>query len=156
MKILALDTGTTQTGYCIMDMEKPELKEAGKTDNDNILCVIAGTLFNKAVDVVVYEEFESFGMAIGKETMRSIWWNGRYYQEAEAYGKEIKSITRRQEKLHLCNSVKAKDCNIRQALIDKYGKVGTKKNPGFFYGVSGDMWSAIAVAVTYYETEVKK
>ena len=58
---------------------------------------------------------------------------------------------------HGCLS--AKDKNIRQALIDRYGVVGTKKDPGFFY-VNGtkfakDMWAAMAVAVTYFDKYIK-
>jgi hypothetical protein len=45
--------------------------------------------------------------------------------------------------------MKAKDGNIRQALIDRFGVVGTKKNQGWFYGFSGDIWSAYAVGITY-------
>ena len=48
--------------------------------------------------------------------------------------------------------MKAKDSNIRQALIDRFGPVGTKKNPGWFYGVSKDVWAAIAVGgVTFHD-----
>jgi hypothetical protein len=43
--------------------------------------------------------------------------------------------------------MRAKDPNVRQALLDKIGPVGTKKNPGPLYGVSGHGWSALAVAV---------
>ncbi len=39
--------------------------------------------------------------------------------------------------------------NIRQALIDRFGPPGKKKAPGATYGLSGDMWSALAVAVTF-------
>ena len=35
----------------------------------------------------------------------------------------------KEEKMNLCGSMKAKDSNIRQALIDRFGEVGTKKNP---------------------------
>jgi hypothetical protein len=31
-------------------------------------------------------------------------------------------------------------------LIDIYGEVGTKKNPGGTFGMSGDKWAALAVA----------
>jgi hypothetical protein len=45
--------------------------------------------------------------------------------------------------------MKAKDANIRQALIDKIGPQGTKKDPGPTYGISKDVWSALAIAVTH-------
>jgi len=55
---------------------------------------------------------------------------------------------------HLCNTSRANDSNIRQALIDRFGPgrekaIGTKKNPGPLYGIKKDLWSALAVAVTY-------
>jgi hypothetical protein len=49
--------------------------------------------------------------------------------------------------------MKAKDANIRQALIDIYGgndkAIGNKKTPGPLYGIKGDLWAALAVAVTF-------
>ena len=59
--------------------------------------------------------------------------------------------------MYLCNSMRAKDSNIRQAILDRYpttggGKcpqVGTKKEPGPLYGVSKDVWAAIGVGLTY-------
>ena len=50
-----------------------------------------------------------------------------------------------------------RDANIRQALIDRYGPgkdraIGRKLSPGPLYGLSGDCWSALAVAVTTTET----
>lgn len=73
----------------------------------------------------------------------------------------MQKIFRREEKLYLCGRASAKDVNIRQALVDRYapgqpnfGK-GTKKNPGFFYGFSADMWAAMAVAVTYFDKYIK-
>jgi len=56
-------------------------------------------------------------------------------------------------KLHLTQTRRAKDANIRQALIDRYGPgkalaVGLKATPGPLYGLTGDCWSALAVAVT--------
>jgi hypothetical protein len=65
--------------------------------------------------------------------------------------KRVKYIYRKDEKMNLCHSMKAKDANIRQALIDRFGVVGTKKSPGWFYGVSKDVWAAIAVGVTYHD-----
>ncbi|MBV8782506.1 MAG: hypothetical protein JO353_14005, partial [Phycisphaerae bacterium] len=54
---------------------------------------------------------------------------------------------------------RAKDGNIRQALIDRFGPtkeraIGKKKSPGPLYGMSGDCWSALAVAVTYADQRI--
>jgi hypothetical protein len=61
-------------------------------------------------------------------------------------------ITRGEVKVHVCNSKKAKDANVRQALIDRLGKPGTKKAPGPTYGIAGDVWAALAVAVTWWDS----
>ena len=54
---------------------------------------------------------------------------------------------------------KAKDSNIRQALVDRfapgqpnYGK-GTKAQPGWFYGFNADIWQAYALAVYAADTQ---
>jgi hypothetical protein len=62
-------------------------------------------------------------------------------------------IYRADVKLHLCNSHRAKDKNVRQALIDLYGPtkeaaIGRKASPGPLYGLAGDGWAALGVAVT--------
>ena len=60
-------------------------------------------------------------------------------------------------KLNLCGNPRAKDANIRQAIIDRFGgkaaAIGTKKNPGPLYGVSGDVWAAIAVGLTWQDRQ---
>ena len=62
-------------------------------------------------------------------------------------------------KLTLCGDARAKDPNIRAALIDRWGgskaaAVGTKKSPGPLYGFKSDMWAALAVAETFIEREL--
>jgi hypothetical protein len=61
-------------------------------------------------------------------------------------------VFRKDVKMHLCNSMRAKDANIRTALIDKLGAPGTKKMQGPTYGVTSHAWAALAVAVTAHET----
>ena len=55
-------------------------------------------------------------------------------------------------KMHLCNSPRAKDANVSQALKDKLGEVGTAKAPGPLYGIAKHAWAALAVGV--YAAEV--
>jgi hypothetical protein len=55
-------------------------------------------------------------------------------------------------KLHLCGSSRAKDPNVRTALLDRFGGAGakgTKAAPGPLYGIAADLWSALAIAVTW-------
>lgn len=96
------------------------------------------------------------GMAVGKSVFDTVFWYGRM---VEAFGDDtrVHFFTRPQIKTQICGSAKAKDTNIRQALIDRFGgsrqaAVGTKKNPGPLYGIKSHAWSALAVAVTFRET----
>lgn len=84
-----------------------------------------GALFNKTI----IEMIASYGMAVGKEVFETCVWIGRFRQIAESQDIEAKYIYRKDEKMNLCHSMKAKDSNIRQALIDRFGEVGTKKKP---------------------------
>jgi len=152
MTFIALDVGTEKTAFAVMN-EHYDLYDFGKVDNEEL---IYSTYYSS--DVMIYEEFASYGMPIGKTTMESIKWNGRFIQRAtdgaREIDKEIKIVPmlRKDVKMNLCGTMKAKDSNIRQALIDRFGGIGTKKDKGFFYGVSADVWSAIAICVTYIDS----
>lgn len=98
--------------------------------------------------VIACEWIESFGMAVGQSIFQTVFAIGGFAQHAR-----IRLIPRRDVKLHLCASPRAKDANIRQALIDRFGEVGTKKNPGPLYGIASHRWAALAVAVTAHDLE---
>lgn len=99
---------------------------------------------------VACEWVESFGMAVGQEVFRTVHAIGLL----TAYVDDLRLIPRRDVKLNLCQSPRAKDKNVRQALIDRLGPVGTKKAPGPCYGVSTHAWAALAVAVTAFDYPV--
>jgi len=93
---------------------------------------------------IACEWFQSYGMIAGKEVFETVFNIGRIYTAAR-----FRLIPRVDVKLHLCGSVRAKDANIRQALIDRFGPIGSKKEPGKLYRVRGShLWAALAVAVT--------
>jgi hypothetical protein len=149
--MLALDPGTIESGWVLYAHKK--IIDSGVMDNED-LCrrIAAGSFGLTLADAVAIEMVESFGMAVGVSTFRTVWWSGRFAQAWMARsGKLPIEITRKQEKLHLCQSMKAKDKNIRQALIDRFGEPGTKKNPGGTYGVRSHAWSALAVAATAWD-----
>ena len=99
-----------------------------KTKNEEILEFLENNRycgFNTVGDIVI-EMIASYGMPVRKEVFETCVWIGKF---AEASGMRESYIYRKEEKINLCNSMKAKDSNIRQALIDRFGVVGTKKNP---------------------------
>lgn len=144
--ILAIDPGTTQSGVVLyLD---GRVIESGIHDNPTVLEIIGRT----DAEQLAIEMVESFGMAVGKEVFRTVWWIGRFAQAwMDRRGALPAEVTRRAVKLHLCGSSRAKDPNIRQALLDKLGPQGTKAAPGPTYGVKSHAWSALAVAVTAAE-----
>jgi hypothetical protein len=69
---------------------------------------------------------------------------------------DVELIYRKDIKLFLCGTMRAKDANIRQALIDKIGPQGTKAQPGPTYGIKSHSWAALAVAVYAAQNNNKK
>jgi hypothetical protein len=95
----------------------------------------------------------SYGMPVGREVFETCLWIGRFVEAWASRGGEYRLVYRREVKLHLCESVRANDANIRAALIDRFGPgkpaaIGTKKAPGPLYGLKGDEWAALGVALT--------
>ena len=155
MTILALDPGNTQTGYAVLEMPEFRLIKFGKADNTSLLTLVANSDILYDVDAVAIEMVASYGMAVGREVFETCVWIGRFHQASDHPNTHY--VYRKEEKEILCGSLRAKDANIRQALIDRYARhdlkhgKGTKGNPDVFYGVSKDVWAAIAVGVTYFE-----
>ena len=141
--ILAIDPGTTESGVVVF--RDGRILHTEVCDNVRALHLVRTVNAN----VLALEMVASYGMAVGKEVFRTVWWTGRF---AEAWLQRTECLPRevfRQEvKLHLCASPRAKDANIRQALIDLLGPQGTKKAPGPTFGVKSHGWAALAVAVT--------
>lgn len=151
MKILAIDPGNIESAYCVIEDEEYEPLGFSKMENDRLLGYMQSQ--SAMYDKVIIEMVASYGMAVGKEVFDTCVWIGRFKQKAIENDIPVEYIYRKEEKMNLCNSMKAKDSNIRQALIDRFGVVGTKKNPGWFYGFKKDIWQAYAVGVTYLDKE---
>lgn len=102
-------------------------------------------------DVIVIEKIASYGMPVGEEIFGTVFWSGRFAEAAKANGSLVFRIPRKDIKVHICNTAKATDANIRFQLVERFGPPGTKKNPGGTYGLKADAWAALAVAVTFFD-----
>ena len=162
MVVFAIDPGNEYSAYCIMN-DQYELISFEKILNKQLMTTMKTHLDENKEHIsdVVIERVASYGMPVGREVFETCEWIGRFSQEAEKKV-PVNYIYRRDEKLYLCFDSKAKDSNIRAALIERFAKHdfkngrGTKNNPDYFYGVSKDVWAAISVAVTYLDMQKEK
>lgn len=146
--VLAIDPGTTESGWCLYRQDGAVLG-SGVKPNDIMLMEIRQSY----AEELAIEMVASYGMAVGREVFETCVWIGRFKQ-AWKYPDSVRLVYRKDVKLHLCGTCKAKDANIRQALIDLFGgsaAIGKKASPGPLYGVKSHAWPALAVAITATE-----
>lgn len=142
MKILAIDPGNERSAFVIWDGKT--IHDKGIVDNEQLL------EYSEAYDYLAIEMVASYGMPVGRTVFETCVWIGRFLEMLKRK-EDYKLIYRKDIKMHLCHSMRAKDGNIRQAIIDRLGAPGTKKNQGVTYGVSKDIWSALGVAIYAYD-----
>jgi hypothetical protein len=153
MTILAIDPGTEQSGWCMF--AHGGVTNSGVMPNAELLDFMQSDHFHIFDHRLAIEMIASYGMPVGREVFETCVWIGRFKQ-AWHTPDAVELVYRKDVKMHLCGTTKAKDPNVRQALIDMFprtggGKtpqVGTKGQPGPLFGVSSHAWAALGVAVT--------
>lgn len=148
-RILAIDPGTTESGYVLY--QGGRVHESGVLANAEMLVRVQ----QWPAPRLAIEMIASYGMAVGREVFETCVWIGRF-QQAWRDPDAVELVYRKDVKLHLCGTSRAKDANIRQALLDLYPRtgggrtpqIGTKAQPGPLYGVSSHAWPALGVALT--------
>lgn len=154
--ILAIDPGNIYSAYVLVEEDLSRVVDKGKIENDELLKMMVSFKLRYEVSCVAIEMIASYGMAVGATVFETCVWIGRFTERATQLMYEVEYVYRKEEKMLLCNSMKAKDSNIAQALIDLFAKdtpnkgKGTKKEPGYFYGFKSDIWAAMAVAYVYH------
>jgi hypothetical protein len=140
MIVIGVDPGTEKSAYAMYNGR--EVLSFGIWDNE----ALRHHGFWEEQNVFI-EMIASYGMAVGASTFETVYWIGRFVELAAISGGKVTRVFRKDIKLHLCNSPRAKDGNVRQALIDRIGPQGSKKNQGPTYGIKSHEWAALAVAV---------
>lgn len=146
--MIAVDPGTKQSGVVYYDN--------GKVTYADIIpnAEVVEILDSNWREPVAIELIQPMGMPLGMSTVWTTVWTGRFV-EAAGTEADVRWIHRTTIKADLCASTRAKDANVRQALIDlfsptgggKVPQIGTKKQPGPLYGIKSHLWAALAVAV---------
>ena len=156
-RILCVDPGTTHSGVVEFDGVNI-IPVSAKYDNEELVQLLrnVGPRGNGYLKHMAIEMIASYGMAVGESTFETVRWIGRLQ---EAFNEpDTTLVYRKNVKMFLCNSMRAKDANIRRAILDlfpatgggKTPQIGTKSQPGPLFGVTSHMMSALAVGLWYH------
>lgn len=155
MLILAIDPGPERSSAVVWDAEACRVVEGGDQEANEGIAV---RLHNRPPDgcgVLVIERPVLMGKNATAALLETARWAGVF--EGSWLG-IVDRLTYHRVRAHLTRSGSARESEVKQALISRFapsgygpqGK-GTKANPGPFYGVTGHMWSAVAVAVAWWD-----
>lgn len=141
MEIFAIDPGNEQSAFVIWDGTC--IKEKGIIPNEDLLFRLTHQFRHIVIEMVA-----SYGMPVGATVFNTCVWIGRFIQ---AVNGNATLIYRKDVKMFLCGSMRAKDSNIRQRLIDLYEpNLKPRQRPkGVLKGLKADEWAALSIAVTY-------
>lgn len=148
LSVLAIDPGPERSAWILLD-------------GDTVLShgLEPNAIFAPPVHLaheIAIECLACYGMPVGAEIFETAYWIGQLFERWKVRTRPVRRILRRDVKLHLCGSARAKDGNVRRAILDRYPRtgggacpqVGTKAQPGPLYGVRRDVWAALAVGIT--------
>jgi len=148
MIILAIDPGSALSALVFFDTVGQCVVEKMKIGNEAALLYLEHN--RGTADHLAIEMAESFGAKVWGQVFTTVLWTGRLVQ---AWRKDFTLVTRREVKMQLCNSGRAKDAQIRNCLIERWGgkdvAIGNRKEPGPLFGITADMWQALAIGVTW-------
>ena len=158
---LCFDPGTFKTGWVIFDPHAETVLDAGWDKNDDAIEVTECMGFH---DRIIMETFAAQGMPLGSSSLETVRFEGMLIERAAASRQiVVDRITRREIKLTLCGTSRAKDQNVRAALVDLYASdwvsigngLGVKSNPSPLAklrackGAAAHTFAALAVATAW-------
>ena len=150
--LACVDPGTTHSGFVVFNGIDVLFADS-HVDNEALLHMLAskGTYDHMAIEMVA-----SYGMAVGKSVFETVFWIGRFVQAFG--GSKATRVYRKDVKLWLCGTPRAKDANVRRAVLDMFPQTGggaepakgIKSKPGPLYGVKSHAISALAVGLYWF------
>lgn len=171
---IGIDPGTRETG--VATLLGDTVPDSGILPNEELPAWLENLLRDYRDTAAVteirigIEMIACYGMPVGKDVFETILWIGHFITrfstlaappcKPQSPAMAIRKVYRMQVKSHLCHSAKAKDPNIRQAIIDLFPpsgggrtpQIGTNPQPGPLYGIKSHAWAALGVALTARDT----
>lgn len=173
MRLLAIDPGTNESAWVELYLPEkaatdalgielpPIVSNKSIEPNEKLAETIrwwAGPGRDHKADHMAIEMVGHYGtgMAVGTSVFDTCVWIGRFI---EAWNGPYTQMLRKTVCGQICGSARANDSNIRRALLDRFpatggGKtpqVGIKAQPGPLFGFKEDLFSALAVGITWAE-----
>lgn len=149
--VLAIDPGTKVNGVVLAVIdghgEIVNIPFKGVLPTGRVAEILRQrTVAGYPIDDVVCERVGFYGKNSGDSLFETCIAIGRF---REAWGQPIVRIYRQTIKALICQTTKAGDAQINQAVADRLGKPGTRALPGLTYGIKYHAKSALAVALAY-------
>jgi hypothetical protein len=156
MILLAIDPGPVRSAWVVLHGDR--ILNRGIDENITVLDMLE-RWGGEHSDHLAIEMVACYGMAVGESIFETALWTGRFIERWG--GSRYTKVKRLEVKMNLCHDSRAKDANIRRAILDRYPatgggatpQVGTRGQPGPLYGVKRDMWSALAVGLTWLDAQ---
>lgn len=152
--VLAIDPGTTESGYTALKIAPDgeyELAGYGKVSNSEMSELVDGYAYTSDNAVLVVEKIQSYGAIVGESTFETVLWSGRFIERWLRVHEFYYRIPRKDCVKCVTGSGNGKDADVFRCLKQRFGEPGTKKEPGFLYGMTNDARAAFAVALTLIE-----
>jgi hypothetical protein len=160
MHVIGVDPGPKESAYVIWDGVRFVQHEG--LPNEDLVYMLkhrGGSAIVPLADFCAIEQIRGYGIPAGNELLDTCFWSGRFF---EAWGRppgassSAVMIPRKDVLKHLgYGGAGNADAAVRAALMGRFGGVGTKRAPGPLWGISGHLWAALAVAVTFWDRQAE-
>lgn len=153
--MLGIDPANINSAYCTIDEETKRPIQFDKVPNERLRQMLRRQEIK--FDEVSIEDIQNMGLPAGRSLFDTAKEIGRQTEILEGLGYEVEYVYRREEKIHICGSMKANDATIRRSLIDRFAEKdflngkGKKSDPDFFFNFRSDIWMAFCVALVAVE-----
>ena len=97
--VMGVDPGPEESSYVVWDGKAIVDKFSG-TNGDLLWLLRSSGRLPTGMEAVVFEQVESYGMAVGREVFETVFETGRLYQQADRAQHNVVLMPRKEVKIH--------------------------------------------------------